>query len=565
MWTLSIHKILLLNICFVDTNIIVDAFYSSIDICSGSSRIRPPQRITTSNGLKLWFYPKLEESGPDFHTPAQSFTLKGATSTRNSKNVSYLDVVPNRTANNSLISGVTEDVLYHTSIPVTDIDDTRRSSSSSSSSSFISDEPLAQARLIQEAYQEWCEFYGKIPSKDRLAIFSSNFLAVQEYHKKTGRPLVLNEFADQTEEEYKQEDKQPSTDDNKLIMSSETFIVEDRIRGAYREWCEYYGRSYDETYLKAFASNFVEKYRRQTKNSLPLNEFAGMTENEYERHLAKDTNFVSTTEHNIAYENNGYKRNDDHNSTSVFQDSTEAIEPNNNDPITAYLDPNPIGYSHVDKMQLPNIQPPIPNSQTQLVHNSNNFSNRDSSESSNINGVLSALLSTVSSLSTVAQSLTTGSSQSMPPSTGREEPLNSLVMDVLQQQDGSITQLEDSIEGLREIQVQSSDLIQLVSQNQMQMTKMMAAVQLEVASLQSDQEQFDRKKSLLVDRIDKLEARIAEYESTGPSSRRTPTLETHRRKIVRMKPNLLQAMGDHVCMLNWDNSPKIISKKTNKQ
>jgi len=369
----------------------------------------------------------------------------------------------------------------------------------------------------------------------------------------------LNEFADQTEEEYK---KQCSTDDTQFIMSSEIFIVEDRIRGAYREWCEYYGRSYDETYLKTFTSNFVEKYHRQTNKSLALNKFAGMSESEYERHLVKDTNFVSITEHNIVHGNNGYKRNDDHNSMSVLQDSTEAIEPNTNDSITAYFDPNPIDY--FDKMQLPNIQPPIQNSQTQLVHNSNNFSNRDSSESSNINDVLSALLSTVSSLSTVAQSLTTGSSLSMPPSTEREEPLNSLVMDVLEQQDGSITQLEDSIEGLREIQVQSSDLIQLVSQNQMQMTKMMAAVQLEVASLQSDQEQCDRKKSLLVNRIDELEARIVEYESISPSSRRTPASKTHRRNIVQIKPNL-PAMGEHSSVLNWDNSPDIVSKKTNKQ
>jgi len=365
----------------------------------------------------------------------------------------------------------------------------------------------------------------------------------------------LNDFADQTEEEYKQEDKLSSTDDKQFIMSPEIFIVEDRIRGAYREWCEYYGRSYDETFLKTFTSNFVENYRRQTNKSLALNEFVGMTESEYERHLIKDTNLVSITEQNIVHGNNGYKRNDDHNSMSVLQHSTEAIEPNSYDSIPAYLDPNP---------QLPNIQPPIPNSQTQLVHNSNNFSNRDSSESSNINGVLSALLSTVSSLSTVAQSLTTGSSLSMPPSTGREEPLNSLVMDVLQQQDVSITQLENSIEGLREIQVQSSDLIQLVSQNQMQMTNMMAAVQLEVASLQSDQEQCDKKKSLLINRIDELEARIVEYERISPFSRRTPTSKKHRRNIVQIKPNL-PAMGEHSSMLNWDNSPDIVSKKTNKQ
>ncbi|MGK3743808.1 MAG: Spy/CpxP family protein refolding chaperone [Bacillariaceae sp.] len=273
---------------------------------------------------------------------------------------------------------------------------------------------------------------------------------------------------------------QPEYSENK------TFIVEDRIREVYREWCQYYGRPYDEKYLKTFASNFiaVEQYHRQTKQSLVLNEFADMTERDYEQYLAMDSN--------------------------------------------------------VDIMQQPpNIQPPIPNSQTPLVHNSNDISYRDSSEASNMNDVLAALQSTVSSLSTMAQSLSTGTSPSMSPSTERDQPLDSLVIDVLEKQDVSIAQLEDSVEGLREIQVQSSDLIQLVSQNQIQMTEMMEAVQSEVDSLRSDQERTENKNSELTERIDELETTIAEYKSIAlalPPSRRTPISDITAITMAKIKP-----------------------------
>jgi hypothetical protein len=267
---------------------------------------------------------------------------------------------------------------------------------------------------------------------------------------------------------------------------NETFIVEDRIREVYREWCQYYGRPSDEKYLKTFASNFiaVEQYHRQTKQSLVLNEFADMTERDYQQYLAMDSN--------------------------------------------------------VDRMQQPpNIQPPIAQSQTQQVRNSNDISNFDSSEASGMNDVLSALQSTVSSLSTMAQSLSAGTSSSILPSTERDQPLDSLVIDVLEKQDVSIAQLEDSVEGLREIQVQSSDLIQLVSQNQIQMTEMMEAVQSEVNSLRSDQERSEKKNSGLTKRIDELEETIAEYKSLAlalPPSRTTPISEVTAITMAKIKP-----------------------------
>jgi hypothetical protein len=55
---------------------------------------------------------------------------------------------------------------------------------------------------IQAAYRDWCQYYGKDYSEDRLRTFSANFLAVEKYHRETGVSLILNELADMTSEEF---------------------------------------------------------------------------------------------------------------------------------------------------------------------------------------------------------------------------------------------------------------------------------------------------------------------------------------------------------------------------
>jgi hypothetical protein len=59
----------------------------------------------------------------------------------------------------------------------------------------------------------------------------------------------------------------------------------ERIRAAYRDWCQYYGKPYNEDRLRIFAANFlaVEKYHRETGVSLILNELADMTSEEYQQ------------------------------------------------------------------------------------------------------------------------------------------------------------------------------------------------------------------------------------------------------------------------------------------
>ena len=57
---------------------------------------------------------------------------------------------------------------------------------------------------IKAAYRDWCQYYGKEYNESRLATFSSNFLAVERYHRETGVSLILNELADMTSEEFQQ-------------------------------------------------------------------------------------------------------------------------------------------------------------------------------------------------------------------------------------------------------------------------------------------------------------------------------------------------------------------------
>ncbi|KAL7519656.1 hypothetical protein ACHAWX_004416 [Stephanocyclus meneghinianus] len=56
---------------------------------------------------------------------------------------------------------------------------------------------------VRSAYMDWCKEYGKQPDESRFPTFSSNFLAMEEYANENGREMVLNKYADCTEEEYR--------------------------------------------------------------------------------------------------------------------------------------------------------------------------------------------------------------------------------------------------------------------------------------------------------------------------------------------------------------------------
>ena len=56
---------------------------------------------------------------------------------------------------------------------------------------------------VRSAYMDWCREYGNAIDEGRFPTFSSNFLAMEEYSRENGREMVLNKYADCTEEEYR--------------------------------------------------------------------------------------------------------------------------------------------------------------------------------------------------------------------------------------------------------------------------------------------------------------------------------------------------------------------------
>mmetsp|Transcript_153 Transcript_153/g.399 ORF Transcript_153/g.399 Transcript_153/m.399 type:complete len:97 (+) Transcript_153:138-428(+) len=57
---------------------------------------------------------------------------------------------------------------------------------------------------ILSAYQQWCDWYSKDFSEDRLKIFASNFLILERYigDEPASSTMCLNEYSAMTEEEY---------------------------------------------------------------------------------------------------------------------------------------------------------------------------------------------------------------------------------------------------------------------------------------------------------------------------------------------------------------------------
>lgn len=61
---------------------------------------------------------------------------------------------------------------------------------------------LAREARVRSAYLEWCKEYNKATDESRFPQFMSNFLDMEEYAKESGKDMILNEYADFTEEEY---------------------------------------------------------------------------------------------------------------------------------------------------------------------------------------------------------------------------------------------------------------------------------------------------------------------------------------------------------------------------
>ena len=326
-----------------------------------------------------------------------------------------------------------------------------------------------------------------------------------------------------TEDEFKSGHHQPTR------PSDESIPTEDRIRDAYIHWCHYYEKTYDEKRLRTFAANFivVEKYHMQTQENLVLNEYADLTEKEYRKHL-------ETAAHFAIPENVGPRATNEDAATTYLPEPKKMMNEPMDDPITSYLDPEPI----INAPRMEELKPPIPKAEVEIVQSSIVTPPpplETAEDSRSTNEVIAALQRTVDSLTKMVQSL----AARPPPEPKPAEPLDTLVIDVLEQQGQSISQLEESVECLHGIQKQGSELMELVSGNQKQMTEFMEDVQSELGILQEEQQIVEDNYALMLQRIEDLEATVAKFDKNDPILNESLVLSRSKGvRRVQLQPNL---------------------------
>jgi hypothetical protein len=66
----------------------------------------------------------------------------------------------------------------------------------------MDDGDLAREARVRSSYMDWCKEFGKESDETRFNQFFKNYLEMEDFSKDTGKEMVLNEFADYTEEEY---------------------------------------------------------------------------------------------------------------------------------------------------------------------------------------------------------------------------------------------------------------------------------------------------------------------------------------------------------------------------
>ena len=165
----------------------------------------------------------------------------------------------------------------------------------------IVDQLSNEDKSIHAAYLEWCEkFQKEYDFENRFGIFKSNYVQAASYQAKTGKAMTLNAYADLSVEEYKAQilkDQQrgssattsanPTTATSAGIPSrggtgvakeaaavaairfqplgrgpSKSSVnpqgtltsvdpeVPENIVQTYKEWCQFYGKSYDSNRLR---------------------------------------------------------------------------------------------------------------------------------------------------------------------------------------------------------------------------------------------------------------------------------------------------------------------------
>ena len=86
---------------------------------------------------------------------------------------------------------------------------------------FLDNENLAREARVRSVYLDWCKQFGKEPDESRFPQFSSNFLEMEEFNKESGKEMLLNEYADFTEEEFEKMMNAPETEEEVEVTASE--------------------------------------------------------------------------------------------------------------------------------------------------------------------------------------------------------------------------------------------------------------------------------------------------------------------------------------------------------
>ena len=208
-------------------------------------------------------------------------------------------------------------------------------SSSTSSDGYNGASGANEDLVFRVLYTEWCQQYGKEFDEGRLGIFASNMKRAEEYTKATGKVIKQIEYADLTKEEYEAKmaarKRSINPDDPKIKLgrramgkSSRTKLnPDDPINGIgeslagktttdstgavvkevlgdfedseskifrilYSEWCEQYGKVFDESRLDIFTSNMkkIEQYNIETGKIPRLIEYADLSKDEYEAKMS---------------------------------------------------------------------------------------------------------------------------------------------------------------------------------------------------------------------------------------------------------------------------------------
>jgi Cathepsin propeptide inhibitor domain (I29) len=91
-------------------------------------------------------------------------------------------------------------------------------------------------RKIRRAYKDWCYYYNKSFSENGLQAFAHNYNLVQEYCYQTNQPLIMNEYADLTETQYRHRNRTRNRRKQKLNLVQEetsTTVFENTLSGDY--------------------------------------------------------------------------------------------------------------------------------------------------------------------------------------------------------------------------------------------------------------------------------------------------------------------------------------------